>query len=494
MSDLGQTPQPNMPVNASNTQVPAEATNAAQNNIQAPGQPQGQPVQGQPVQGQRPTVRPYMTFNPPRISMKSEVEGIVYDFNKGARVAVPKGNYRVRFIDRDACLVLYDAKADGVICTSTKVYYVNFRIEVYKRGDEQKKEPDKLIFAHNYDARGKNVLLKFPDTAMGDVLAWFPYAEEFRKQHGCNLYCALNPKFSSILKAGYPEINFVDTETVPPDLYASYYVGLFAPWDNRDLQPVDWRIVGLQRHAAYLLGVDPVERRPRLTPCQERPIKEPYVCIASQSTAQCKYWNNAFGWLGTVEYLKKLGYRVLCVDRDRISVVGNQGNNIPYGTEDFTGDRPLQERVDLIAHADFFIGLTSGLSWLAWGTGVPVILITGYTAPNIEFYTPYRVQHFHVCNSCCNDMRLEHKYGDFGSCPKFRGTEREYECTRFITPEHVCRTIDRVRADLGIAPLPDYSKLYAQPVKDADEQTETKAAAKPEVKPEVKSETAEEKK
>ena len=41
MSDLGQTPQPNMPVNANNTQVPAEATNAAQNNIQAPGQPQG---------------------------------------------------------------------------------------------------------------------------------------------------------------------------------------------------------------------------------------------------------------------------------------------------------------------------------------------------------------------------------------------------------------------------------------------------------------------
>ena len=51
-----------------------------------------------------------------------------------------------------------------------------------------------------------------------------------------------------------------------------------------------------------------------------------------------------------------------------------------------------------------------------------------------------------------------------------------------------------MRADLGIAPLPDYSKLYAQPVKDADEQTETKAAAKPEVKPEVKPETAEEKK
>jgi hypothetical protein len=228
MSDLGQTPQPKMPVNDRNATVPdQEGAKAAQENTKVD---LSQPQQGQAVQGQRPTVKPYMTFNPPPISQKSNIKGVFYDFNKGARVAVPKGNYRVRFVDRDACLVLYDAKADGVICTSTKMYYVNFRIEVYQRGDEQKKEPDKLIFAHNYDAKGKNVLLKFPDTAMGDVLAWFPYAEEFRKKHGCNLYCALNPKFSAILKAGYPEIHFVDTETVPQDLYASYYVGLFAPW------------------------------------------------------------------------------------------------------------------------------------------------------------------------------------------------------------------------------------------------------------------------
>ena len=47
--------------------------------------------------------------------------------------------------------------------------------------------------------------------------------------------------------------------------------------------------------------------------------------------------------------------------------MGSRFNIIPYGAEDFTGRRPLQERIDLLYHADFFIGLSSGLSWVANG-------------------------------------------------------------------------------------------------------------------------------
>jgi len=402
----------------------------------------------------QPVAKPYMTFNPPPIAMAAGVDDIKYDFNFGARVQVPKGDYRVRLFDNTAKVALYDAAANGTIVTSTKRYFVDFSIEVLKKkpkkNKEDKKEKDEWesIFKHDYNAKDKNVLMKFPDSAMGDVLAWFPYAEEFRKKHQCKLFCAMNPKFSSILKAGYPNITFLETEAHPDNLYASYYIGLFWPWDNHDLQPLDWRVVGLQKHAAYLLGVEPTEQRVILKPSKKpRQIKEKYVCIATQATAQCKYWNNAYGWLGVVEYLKKLGYRVLCIDRDKITIAGIHGNTIPYGAEDFTGNKPLQERVDLLAHADFFIGLTSGLSWLAWGVGIPVIMVVGYTAPGTEFYTPYRVQHFHTCNSCCNDMSLTHKYNDFGYCPKHGNTDREFECTRFISTEFVTATIDKVIKD-----------------------------------------------
>ena len=432
--------------------------------ISAPASGQGGPS-ARPLQPAVPTVapqaaaqpvkKPYMTFSPPPIAGRTGIAGLAFDFNYGARVQVPKGDYHVRLIDRDAALTLYDADANGAVVSSTKKYYVRFGIEVYEKKPKKGGKPDekelKLVFSHDYDCRGKNVLMKFPEVAMGDMLAWFPYAEAFRQQHGCKLFCAMSPVHSAILAPNYPKITFIETEKMPPDLYASYYVGLFAPWDNHDLQPLDWRIVGLQNHAAYLLGVEPGELRVKLSPSkQPRQVKEKYVCIAAQATAQCKYWNNAYGWLNTVEYLKKLGYRVLCIDRDAITVSGLHGNSIPYGAEDFTGNRPLQERIDLLYHADFFIGLASGLSWLAWGVGKPVIMIAGFTAPGTEFYTPYRVQHFHVCNSCGNDMRYEHSYDNFGWCPKHAGTDREFECTRFIAPEHVNHMIDRVIKDFNL--------------------------------------------
>ncbi len=432
--------------------------------ISAPASGQGGPS-ARPLQPAVPTVapqaaaqpvkKPYMTFSPPPIAGRTGIAGLAFDFNYGARVQVPKGDYHVRLIDRDAALTLYDADANGAVVSSTKKYYVRFGIEVYEKKPKKGGKPDekelKLVFSHDYDCRGKNVLMKFPEVAMGDMLAWFPYAEAFRQQHGCKLFCAMSPVHSAILAPNYPKITFIETEKMPPELYASYYVGLFAPWDNHDLQPLDWRIVGLQNHAAYLLGVEPGELRVKLTPSkQPRQVKEKYVCIAAQATAQCKYWNNAYGWLNTVEYLKKLGYRVLCIDRDAITVSGLHGNSIPYGAEDFTGNRLLQERIDLLYHADFFIGLASGLSWLAWGVGKPVIMIAGFTAPGTEFYTPYRVQHFHVCNSCGNDMRYEHSYDNFGWCPKHAGTDREFECTRFIAPEHVNHMIDRVIKDFNL--------------------------------------------
>ena len=396
--------------------------------------------------------KPYMTFDPPPApTMETGIEGMAFDFNLGLRVSLPKGNYRVKFIDRTAHLTVYDAQASGVTATSTKRYFVDWRLEVWERAEGSSDES--LIFSHDYLAKDKNVLMKFAGAALGDVLAWFPYAEAFRKKHGCRLFVEIDEIYSSILRAGYPEIHFLALgDERPGKLYATYYVGLFAPWDNRDLQPADWRVVGLQAHGAYLLGVLPTEERPRLLPSPKakklRP-KEPYVCIATQATAQAKYWNNANGWLEIVKYLKDLGYRVLCVDRDRVTMHGIHGSAIPYGAEDFTGAHPLQERVDLISGAEFFLGLASGLSWLAWGTGIPVVMIVGFTLPGTEFYTPYRVQQFHTCHSCANDQRNEHNYNDFGACPHHRTTDREFECTRCIAADFVKDTIRRVREDLG---------------------------------------------
>ena len=394
--------------------------------------------------------RPYMMFDAGEVQQESGIAGIRFDFNYGVRVTVPQGEYRVKFIDRKACLTVYDAPASGVLVTSSKKYFIDFRIEVY--------EKDQLIFAHDLDLRGKKVLLKFPVGILGDILAWFPYAEAFRQKHGCELYCAMAAELAALFKPSYPEINFVQPEERPEGLYASYYMGIFFPCDDRVHQPSDFRIRGLHQNAAMILGLDEGGEPPQLSvkllpQDKKRRIQEPYVCIAAQSSSQAKYWNNGGGWLGVVKHLQAKGYRVLCIDRENVYGMNSRFNIIPYGAEDFTGKLPLQERIDLLAQADFFVGLSSGLSWLANGVGIPVVLISGFTLPLNEFATPYRVINYHVCNGCWNDTQIVFDHKDFEWCPRLKGTERQFECSRYITPEAVNKVIDRLMADHKLDPL-----------------------------------------
>lgn len=393
-----------------------------------------------------PETKPYMTFDSGPLTCKTDIAGLEFDFNYGARIKVPAGDWRVKIIDRDQSLTLYDAKANDVMVTSTKKYYVNFRLEIY--------QGEQLLLEHDFSPARKKILIKFPVGILGDVLAWFPYAQAFKHAHDCEVYCALAPDLAELFKPAYPDLQFIGPEERPVDLYATYYMGIFFPCQDRVHQPVDFRIVGLQKTIPYLLGLPPNEIRPVILPeNSERTIREPYVCIAAQSTTQAKYWNNAAGWLKTIQHLKERGYRVLCIDREAIHGSGSRWNTIPYGAEDFTGTLPLKERVKLLHHADFFIGLSSGLSWLAWAVGKPVVLISGFTLPINEFYTPYRIISYHVCNGCWNDGSIEFDHKDFAWCPRHKNTDQQYECSRFITPEQVNRAIDRLMNEQGLDPL-----------------------------------------
>jgi autotransporter strand-loop-strand O-heptosyltransferase len=172
-------------------------------------------------------------------------------------------------------------------------------------------------------------------------------------------------------------------------------------YHHKNYVPCDFRLIGLHRAAGYILGVDPLEVRPRIALTDDsRRIPEPYVCIAVQSTLQSKYWNNPTGWRNVVGYLRDSGYRVICIDQKSIHGKGVVWNQMPSEAEDATGDKSLLERARFLKHADFFVGLASGLSWFAWAMGTPVVMVSGLTHPLTEFATPYRVINYHVCNSC----------------------------------------------------------------------------------------------
>ena len=169
------------------------------------------------------------------------------------------------------------------------------------------------------------------------------------------------------------------------------------------------------------------------------------VCCLPGYMEELAAWLYPLGWELVTAYLKELGYRVLCIDRDRRQEKDGYISAIPRGAEDFTGALPLLDRAELLYYADFFIGLGSGLSWLAYTVGCPVILISGMSEPWYEFPTPYRVINYLACHGCFQD--LSHNFLD-SPCPRHGGTERELECSKRITPQQVIRMINRCLTEL----------------------------------------------
>lgn len=383
-------------------------------------------------------------ISPPDIPTQEGPKGIRYDFNDGARVFLPEGKWKVHIEDSESGNILFACEPDNGWVVSTKKYYVPFTVKVWER------ETGELLIDHTLDLKGKPVLIKFPVGTLGDIMGWFPYAEKFQKKHGCVLECAMGQELINIFEKQYPNIKLsIPQEVSMKSPYASYRAGLFFG-GNRDCQPIDFRMVGLHRTVGHILGVDPAEEAPRLDFNAPRKIAEPYVCIATKSSCQAKFWNNGHGWPIVINHLKSLGYRVLCIDRDATVGQGYVWNQVPHGAEDFTGNRPLQERVDLLAHADFFVGLSSGLSWVAWAAKIPVVMISGFTLPICEFNTPYRVYNTHGCTGCWDDTALSFDHKDFLWCPRHKGTERQYECSRLITGKQVIGHIDRLMKDYDL--------------------------------------------
>ena len=388
--------------------------------------------------GATPAKRAYPA--PTEIPTQQGPKGIRFDFNDGCRVLLPESDrpWKVRLSDIDTGNILFETELKAGRINSAKRYFVRIRIEIWQQ--------DERILVHDYSAADREVLVQFPVGTLGDPLGWFPYAVKFREAHGCQLTCAIGEKLIAVLRDAYPEIHFLPHDEVKTArYYATYSIGLF--FDDKDFihQPTDFRHVGLHRTAGYILGVDPTEVRPKLAiENGTRPIAEPYVCIAVQSTTQSKYWNNPEGWRAITVFLKQAGYRVVCIDQKAVHGHGLVWNHIPHGADDQTGDKPLAERIRYLRHAAFFVGLSSGLAWLAWAAGTPVVMISGFTHPTNEFDTPFRVINYHACNSCWNDPRVRFDHRDFLWCPRHKDTPRQYECTRLITADQVKAVIRRI--------------------------------------------------
>tara|TARA_Y100000401_G_scaffold44889_1_gene34431 strand:- start:779 stop:4660 length:3882 start_codon:yes stop_codon:yes gene_type:complete len=338
------------------------------------------------------------------------------------------GKRKVSFIDNENNQLVYQT---SLPChhwaKPSKKTFVDWRIEVEKENGE-------IIYKETFNAENKKVLISFDSSSVGDTIAWIPYVEQFRIRHNCIIFC--QTFHNSLLRESYPNINFIShNETV--DCYASYELGWFEDWENTDRNPNDPRSIPLQQTASDILGLEYREVRPRLQK-KDRPrnLKEKYVCISIASTAGLKHWQNESGWQQTVDYLSELGYKVVVVQKEPLGWMDTPSlkNVIHPEAAD------LEQAASWIQHCEFFIGLGSGISWLAWALNKKVILISGFSKKFAEFETPYRVQSLEVCNGCWNDTRHKFDKGDWSWCPE----DKNFECSKSITFKFVKEQIDKI--------------------------------------------------
>ena len=373
------------------------------------------------------------------------IEGLRLDFNAGLRLDVPEGSWRIRVEDGISGQVFFEGELSGDRLQSFEQYYVPWQISVWRDGE--------LIFQHRLDCSEQKICLyiygyapgKLPP--LGEAVLMVSCARAFAQEHGGRLAVRTGAALEELVKLCFPELDIV--EEIPEDCYATYHLGMYQgePYSSPyDLRAVPWDV--------YVCGLMGLRQLPQLErwrlPGQPRSlVRGRYACIAVQASGGRKCWLYPGGWDEVVAYLRSLGYRVLCLDKEECVQSDGQEIRRPSGAEDFTGNRPLRERFEMLAQADLFIGLPSGLAWLAQAAGCPVVMISGITLPQAEFFTPYRVRNYFVCHGCYNDLRV--LWNDpAGPCPRYRGTSRELECSKEITPAQVIETVERLRSDRGL--------------------------------------------
>ena len=289
----------------------------------------------------------------------------------------------------------------------------------------------------------KTVYIHLTSNSMGDTIASAPYVLEYMKKHNVKVYFDIYDPYIFLLKDSYKEIEFVGRNTI-------------VEYDEKiELNYVFFKSV--QGGYAEQLGFDnPKYIRPVISvPELPRPIKNKYVALGVHSTCQLKYWNHPNGfksqgdspnWNELSSILRKKGYTPVTVERDEL--FGNPPfyNGVPQKSNKQIG-KTLHEAINIVKHSEFYIGLSSGMSWVAHALGKKVVMISNFTEDWNEFDPSLgdyiRITNKSVCHGCWNKINIEHAFDkdDWYWCPEHKNTERQFECHKSITVDDVVEKI-----------------------------------------------------
>jgi autotransporter strand-loop-strand O-heptosyltransferase len=333
--------------------------------------------------------------------------------------------FTVDVYDKEDNLLYNTSLKNGMFCKLSRKYYNGISYKIFWN--------QILVKSETISFEGKRVFIVIDSASLGDSLAWIPYCEEFGKTNNCQVI--VSSFMNDLYKNSYPSVEFVEPGSVVHNIHGLFRLGWFYNGEKEPEHPVT---IPLQQAATNILGLQYREIKTNLdfTP-STRPISEKYITISTHGTSGCKLWNNPNGWQELVDYLNEYGYKVAVIQKESI---GNLKNVL-----DWTGNFPLERRLNEIHHSEFFIGLGSGVSWLSWALGKTVVMISNFSADGHEFTENcIRIKNESLCHGCWNDPNFKFDKSDWNWCPIFKGTERQFECHKLITSNDVIQKIQNL--------------------------------------------------
>lgn len=332
--------------------------------------------------------------------------------------------FNVEIFDNSDKLLFKTILRNGMFCKLNRQYFNGIKFRITWNGTLLKEEIVSF--------EGKRVAICLDSMSLGDTLAWLPYCEEFSIVHNCQV--VVTTFMNDLFVNQYPNLSFSSPGSVMYNLFGLFKLGWFY---DKNLEPELPNTIPLQKVATNILGLPFKEIRPKLDfDKTTRPIEKKYVTIGMTTTSGCKEWSYENGWQTLINELTSRGFEVAVIQKEPL---------IPNitGVLDWTGDYLLQTRMSQIYHSEFYIGLGSGLSWLAWAVHKHVVMISNFSEDGHEFtHNTTRITNKSVCNGCWNNPMFKFDKGDWYWCPEHKGTERQFECQVSITPQMV---IDKIQ-------------------------------------------------
>lgn len=273
----------------------------------------------------------------------------------------------------------------------------------------------------------------------GDIISMTPYIDKYAHDNpNDEIYFEVPNELIQFLKPSYPKVFFIDrlhdTNLRFFDKFIKLGYNRNAPMQQQFAEQLGYK------YAPYI--------KPKLTPPNlPKPLKSKYVCIGIHSTSQSKYWNHPIGkraqfkspyWNELCMMLRKEGIVPVVVEKNELFGKNPHLNGLPDRSHKVYG-LPLHESVNYINHCEFYIGISSGMSWIAHSLDKKVAMISNFTEDWNEFDINsdnyIRITNKNVCHGCWN--KYEFNPSDWYWCPIHKGTNRQFECHTAITPNEV---------------------------------------------------------